>query len=420
MNKNKHLTEQDRRKIEEYLNDGARFKEIARFLKKDPSTISKEIKKHIVVSKPSSFNKSQLKCSHLNTCSLKNQHGYSFCKSSCEDFSPVVCPKLIKPPFVCNPCSSKNGCRFVKHYYRAREAFCEYKSELSFARTGINMSAEAFDELDTLITPLVEKGQSIAHICNTNKDKIAVSRRCLYNYYEKNFFTTTNIDLPRKVRYKPRKQHNFAKPVDKRLKEGRDYQTFLEFCNQENVTCYVEMDTVVGSGKKCLLTLLLTNSKFMIARLIDDLSFNSVLQSFYYIREVLKSEIAFSKLFSLILTDNGSEFADPSLLECDQYGEITSKVFYCTPSKPYEKGKVEKNHEHIRQILPKGSDFDNLTQTDIDLMMSHINSYTRDSLNGKSPYEVFTFLYGERVATVLGITKVSADAITLKPYLLKK
>ncbi len=56
-----------------------------------------------------------------------------------------------------------------------------------------------------------------------------------------------------------------------------------------------------------------------------------------------------------------------------------TKVFYCDPSAPYQKGACEVNHELMRRILPKGSSFDDLTQEDIFLMMDHINSYKRKS-----------------------------------------
>ncbi|OON84821.1 hypothetical protein B0D78_12420, partial [Pyramidobacter sp. C12-8] len=70
-------------------------------------------------------------------------------------------------------------------------------------------------------------------------------------------------------------------------------------------------------------------------------------------------------------------------------------MFYCNPQAPQEKPKVENNHTLIRRILPKGTTFDNLSQTDINLMMSHINSYGRKKFNGKSPAEIFINLYGE-------------------------
>lgn len=73
----------------------------------------------------------------------------------------------------------------------------------------------------------------------------------------------------------------------------------------------------------------------------------------------------------------------------------------------------------IRRIIPKGRDIGQYSDEQIRLMMDHINSYGRDDLNGKSPYEVFAFLYGEEVLEKLGIHNIPADSIVLKPSLLK-
>ncbi len=97
-----------------------------------------------------------------------------------------------------------------------------------------------------------------------------------------------------------------------------------------------------------------------------------------------------------------------------------TKIFYCDPSAPYQKGACEVNHELIRRILPKGSSFDELTQQDIFLIMNHINSYKRKKLNNRSPYETFSFYYGEDVLKKLGCSPVAAENIILKPKLLKK
>ncbi len=71
-------------------------------------------------------------------------------------------------------------------------------------------------------------------------------------------------------------------------------------------------------------------------------------------------------------------------------------------------------------IIPRGQSLENYTQDDIDLMMSHINSYGRKRLNDVSPYDVFTLIYGQETAELLGIRKIPNDEIILTPVLLKK
>ena len=69
----------------------------------------------------------------------------------------------------------------------------------------------------------------------------------------------------------------------------------------------------------------------------------------------------------------------------------------------------------IRRCIPKGIDLGQYTQEQINLMMSHINSYARPRLGNKSPYDVFAFQYGEDILSVLGIKRIPADEIILTP-----
>ena len=94
-------------------------------------------------------------------------------------------------------------------------------------------------------------------------------------------------------------------------------------------------------------------------------------------------------------------------------------MFYCDANAPYQKGNCENNHEMIRRIVPKGTDWRQYTQDQINLMMNHINSYARKNLGNKSPYEVFTFLYGEELLKVFNLEQIPADEIVLTPDLLK-
>ena len=73
----------------------------------------------------------------------------------------------------------------------------------------------------------------------------------------------------------------------------------------------------------------------------------------------------------------------------------------------------------VRNILPNKRNLDKLTQEDLNLMFSHINSVPRASLGGRTPYEVFTYFYGDNILKKLNIQKIEKDMVTLQPYLLK-
>lgn len=129
----------------------------------------------------------------------------------------------------------------------------------------------------------------------------------------------------------------------------------------------------------------------------------------------------YKKIFQVILTDNGTEFSDPESIEIDcDTGEVVSKVFYCDPNCSWQKGMIEKNHEFIRYVLPKGTSFAGLTQEDCNILASHINSVPRVSLNNATPYEVAEIFIGKKDLERLEIKKIEYDEVDLSKKLLKK
>jgi IS30 family transposase len=234
-------------------------------------------------------------------------------------------------------------------------------------------------------------------------------------------FDVRNIDLPRKVKYRPR----YKKPefkIDRGCRIGRNYHDYLKFMEANPEASPVQMDTVIGSkGGKCLLTIHFVHSGLMLAFLREANTSQSVIDIFEGLHKTLGHQ-NFKRLFPAILTDNGSEFSNPKALEfgTDKNGGRRTSLFYCDAASPYQKGAIEVNHALIRRVIPKGTSMDSYTQEDIFLMMDHINSYKRKKLNNRSPYETFSFHYGEEQTRKLGCCPVAAEHIILKPRLLKK
>ena len=100
--------------------------------------------------------------------------------------------------------------------------------------------------------------------------------------------------------------------------------------------------------------------------------------------------------------------------------EIVSHVFYCDPGASWQKGAIEKNHEYIRYILPKKRTFDNLTEEQVNKIKSHINSISRDSLNGKCPYDEIEPKISKEILEKMGYERIKADDVILSPKLLKE
>lgn len=285
------------------------------------------------------------------------------------------------------------------------------------------MTPEELQKLNNLISPLILKGQPLSHIFAVHADEIPVCRRTLYNYLDQHVFQARNIDLPRRVRYKKRKKNSEprkSKNLQQVYRNKRTFVDFERFMEAHPDLDVVEMDTVKGGRDKgkCLLTLLFRSCSFMIVILMPDCTQHSVINAINSLTTALGIR-TFKKYFPVILTDNGSEFKNPWDIEKTESGIYRTYVFYCDPYVSNQKGRLEKNHEYIRYVIPKGRSMYRYTQDDINLMASHINSTARDSLNGATPFDLADLLLDKKIPALAGQFKVSPDEVMLKPALIE-
>ena len=385
MTKHKHLTLSDRNDIQLGLERGETFKAIGQSILKDPTTVSKEVKRNRQVR-----------------------------ESTCHN---LPCPLLDKAPFVCNGCPKRRqNCGFKKIFYLAKQAQKQYEQTLVEAREGTPLNSKTFWDMDKIISDGVKKGQHIYHILKTHN--LDVSSSTVYRHIRKGYLSIAPIDLARAVKFKERRKSKLPS-IPKEAKEGRSYEDFQNYLSLNQLNSWLEMDTVMGRmGGKVLLTFNLSFCNFIFARLLDNKTALEVTKHLYDIKNTLhQADKDFFQLFPVILTDNGGEFARVDDIEMDVRGE--SKLFFCDPNRSDQKGRIEKNHTLIRDILPKGTSFDNLTQEDINLICSHVNSVKRAALNGKSAYELFAFTYGEETPKLLGISKIPAEVVCQSSKLLQ-
>lgn len=436
--KYKHLTLDDRITIQKGLKEALSFADIAASVGKDPSTISKEIRGHLVVKETGTRSRPFNPCMGRKICTIQrkvcatcdqtyNWHNRDCycaqcgkCNEACPDFVEETCKTLGKPPYVCNGCKSIRSCTLRKQVYDAKEAQKAYETNRSDSRTGVDLTPEELQRLDDIITPLIRQGQSIHQICVNNADDIMCDERSIYNYVDAGVLSVGNIDLPRKVRYRKRRKKKTVH-IDKLCHVGRTYEDFRKYMEVNPDLSVVEMDSVEGTrdSLKVLLTLFFRDCSLMLAFLRDANTARSVTDIFNALDEKLGREL-FMKMFPVIFTDRGSEFTDPAAIEFDKDGNRRTYVFYCDPQRSSQKGSIEVTHEFIRRILPKGTSFKALTQGQVDLMMSHINSYSRKKLNDRSAYQMFSFFYGKDTLDRLNIRSIDANEITLKPELLAR
>ena len=385
MTKYKHLTLSDRNDIQLGLERGETFKAIGQLILKDPTTVSKEVKRNRQVR-----------------------------ESTCDS---LPCPLLAKAPFVCNGCPKRRqNCGFKKIFYLAKQAQKQYEQTLVEAREGTPLNSKTFWDMDKVISDGVKKGQHIYHILKTHN--LDVSSSTVYRHIRKGYLSIAPIDLARAVKFKERRKSKLPS-IPKEAKKGRSYEDFQNYLALNQLDSWLEMDTVMGRmGGKVLLTFNLSFCNFIFARLLDNKTALEVTKHLYDIKNTLhQADKDFFQLFPVILTDNGGEFARVDDIEMDVRGE--SKLFFCDPNRSDQKGRIEKNHTLIRDILPKGTSFDNLTQEDINLVCSHVNSVKRAALNGKSAYELFAFTYGEEIPKLLGISKIPAEDVCQSSTLLQ-
>lgn len=270
------------------------------------------------------------------------------------------------------------------------------------------------------MSPLIKKGQPIAHILANHGDEIPCKERTLYTYLSNGYLTAKSIDMRRSVRYKKRrKKKNGEVKTSPRKKAGHHYKDFQEWLAADPSQRVVEMDTVEGrKGGKILQTLFWRQEKLMLAYLLESKEMANTVGTLDRLEEVLGEE-AFRVMFPVILTDNGTEFADPDLFESSEDGRRRTNLFYCQPRRSEQKGSLEKNHEYIRYVLPKGTSFDDLTQEKVLLLMSHINSTARPGLHGMSPMQLALQCFGKDTMERLGLTFIPSDEVNLTPKLLK-
>lgn len=386
---NKHMTLEERGEIQECLGKGMTFKAIAKRIGKDPTTVSKEVK------------------------ARSKSHTNGFTKTD------TVCPRLLKAPFVCNGCErrSRANCIYPRRIYTAAQAQAEYKTTLTEAREGIPLSKEAFYETERVISAAVRAGQHVYHAIQANQ--LPISKSTVYRHIARGYYTIIRIDLPRAVKFKPRRTR-VSDYVPKGVRINRSFEDYTLFIQDNASVSVVEMDTVIGRpGGKVVMTFQFVLFDFMFGILLDGKTAAEAGKKITLFKQRLMSlGFSFGAVFPVLLTDNGGEFSYVNAFELALDGSKETCVFYCDPNASYQKPHVENNHTLLRSIVPSGSSFDSYTQDTVDLIFSHVNAVKRKQFNGKSAYDMFVFAHSVALADALGISFVEPKCVVQEPRLL--
>ena len=419
-NKNLHLTVQERIIIEKGIENGSTKAAIALTIGKDKSTVGKEIKKHRELVHKSSY---KINCANMKNCS------YNHVCDNCADFKPFTCNRRDRSPGACNGCSKYTHCRYDKYRYKADFSHKKYREDLADSRTGINMTYKECKAMADIIVPLIKAGHSPYHIV-TNHPELNISEKTLYNYIENGIFREfglLDIDLRIKTKRKITKKtsNKYKKREDKKYLNGRTYDDFINYTAENKNLSVVEMDTVYNNGSTgpFIQTFKFLDYSFMFIVYQEEKTAKSMVEGVDLLEKILGKDL-FSEEVAIIKTDRGSEFCDAEGFEKEENESKRTRIFYCDPMASGQKGSLENNHKEIRYICPKENDLKDLglnSQEKANLIVSHINSQSKEHLKGKSPLEVMEFMNPALYQKFkdFGIERINKDNIVLKPYLLK-
>ncbi len=417
MKKKARLTIDDRINLQAALAKGTSLKDVCKLLKKNRTTICREINNYCYIK---SFSKSCSHCSKLQFC---RENGIVFPKhkKACPDYEELKCFRLKKYPYVCNGCYLNKYCKNDKHYYDCTKAEAMSLNNRVSTRKRKLISQEQIIYINKIVSPLIkDKGQSLHHVYVTNPSLHDICsertiRRLIYDRY----LDVKAHNLPRFVRFDHKQQYAVVRENKianiERMYE-RTFTDFTRFTKRNPELSVVQYDSVIGQidDKQAILTITFPKERFQFGRIIQKGDHISVIQSMRWLFKLIGYDKA-REVFAVNLADNGVEFSCFHRLE-----QYDVRVYFTNPYRSTDKAACERNHEFIRYIIPKGKTLDGLTQDDVNLMFSHINSYVRESNQKKTPYELVVERFGPEFVKLIGIKRIDPQDVILKPRLLKK
>ena len=368
MVKGTHITLDQRDTILIEIKKGTTLNEIAKKIGKDPTSISKEIRKHRYVKqiKRGDYIRSYCcicskvrECKKTKICSTSCLYECRKCIVKdptliCKDFVIKTCSRLTRFPYVCNGCQKTNSCRINHYYYDPTIAQNEYKDTLVSSRIGIDCTEESFKKLDEIISDGVKKGKSIYTIL-LNHPEIDVSERTIYRYVTNRYLQVKDHDLRNKVKMKPRKAYKYKDKEKKEvqaIRDGRTYEDYLKFLAENRQVYIPQLDLVIGktNDSQYLMTLIFPFSNFMLGVLVSNKEASTIVSAFNLIQDRIGID-NFKKIFPAILTDRGREFIKANEMKFDDNGELRTKVFYCDAYNSSQKAEIERNHGLFRYFF---------------------------------------------------------------------
>ena len=408
MKEKKRIGHDDRINLQAAIAKGLTLAQTAKLLCKSRSTVYREI---------------------LNNCTRKDcRHTCSHCRKSCPRerrpqiqgnrcplFEASECERWKTWPYCCNGCPESRYCTDRKRYYDCVDANSLSIGKRHEPRNYKGISDADVAAMDRIVSEGVLKGQSLHHIWESDAELRGICcERTVRRYVYAGYLSVKAHQLPRYVRYSHRYDYSERKPVNVERMLGRTYSDYRKWVEAHPDANLWQYDSVEGKAtdRKAILTIAYPEFRFQFGYLMPKGNAAAVLRRLNGLRKLLGADYAAA--FGCNLSDNGCEFA--RFHEIEEWGV---KAFFTNPYRSTDKASCERNHEFIRYVIPKGRSLDGLTQAKVELLFSHINSYVRGSNENRTPYELMLARFGEGFMEAIGVKRIPAKDVLLKPSLLK-
>lgn len=220
--------------------------------------------------------------------------------------------------------------------------------------------------------------------------KTTISKQTLYSYIDKGIFLRiTNKELPVKG---VRRNKTKKVKTQSRASAGVSIEKRPEKIKTREEFGHWEMDTVIGKrgeSKHSLLVLTERKTRIEIICLLQEHTAEQVCEKLDKIEAKWKDK--FKQIFKTITVDNGSEFADWERMQrsCIDPEKNRTMIFYCHPYCSFERGSNENQNRLVRRKIPKGTNFDDKTESDIQKVEDWINNYPRKLFEGRTASYMF-------------------------------
>ena len=416
MKKKTRITIDDRINLQAAIAKGISLQSVCKLLKKDRTTIYRELTHYYYVKVGTQS------CSHCVNNEKCRKEGYVTRKrhAKCLEFEATRCDKVKRYPYVCNGCNLNQFCKNDKRYYDCTKAEAmSLKNRVSTRKRKL-LSKEDISIINNIVSPLIkDNGQSIHHVFVSHPllAKICSERTIRRLIYDR-YLDVKAHDLPRYVRFEHKPQYAYVrenKVANIERMYQRTYTDFVKFTKRNPDLSIVQYDSVIGmvDDYQAILTITFPKERFQFGRLIKKSNPDSVQSVMNWLFRLIGHEKA-KEIFKVNLADNGIEFSRFHKLE-----QYDVRVYFTNPYRSTDKAACERNHEFIRYIIPKGKSLNDLTQEDVNLMFSHINSYIRESNQNKTPYALIVERFGPEFVELIGIKYIESKDVILKPKLLK-